>query len=82
MISGGKVYVFTLGTRFEGSREKKIVAASKQLAWITIAGYVACHTLNPPITSIDLIGEHKIVDIAEEDNEASEKEAIDCIHNL
>lgn len=53
----GYVFVFEIAVMGQKSFEKRVAAPSKQMGWVQIASWVACHTLNPPVTGIKLLRE-------------------------
>jgi|CXWL01.1.fsa_nt_gi hypothetical protein len=73
------IYFFDLLDIAGEIRRVAFPAYSKQMAWAAVAAYVACHTLNPAIKGINLVAEKKIVEIASNNDEISQKLALEYL---
>ena len=55
------------------------ICVSRKVAWLNAAGYVACHTLNPPVVAISYDTEFKIVDTPIDNDEVTMLRALELV---
>jgi hypothetical protein len=55
-------FEFQLGTVSGTTKSWHCIAMSKQVAWASVGGYIAAHTLNPAVDQVKLFNEYRLAD--------------------